>query len=140
MIKYIAHTADAGLEVESDSIEQALAESAMGLAELVYDVPAVSPDTAQDICVTSPDTDILLHDWLAEILQKIIYEKFLIARIEDIMVSQEKHNWRVEAKILGQNFDRTKHKYKSDVKAVTYHMLKLQYENGKWVGSVIFDL
>lgn len=140
MKRYINHTADAGLEIKCEAIEEAMYEAAMGLIELVYDNSNVASKVTKNISVTSPDTDILLHDWLAEILQNIVYEKFLISKIENIKISQEKHKWKIDAIISGENFSKTKHRYKSDVKAITYHQLKLRHENGKWTGRVIFDL
>jgi SHS2 domain-containing protein len=46
----------------------------------------------------------------------------------------------VQAVAHGETFDSSRHEFKAEIKAVTYHQVTVKEEDGKWEARVIFDL
>lgn len=136
MIRTIDHTADAGFEVESDNLEALFSEAAYALLDILYDRNNISKKEARNVSVSAPAVDILLHDFLSEILQIAQYELFLIAEV----VITEINDRRVDAEFLGETFQRDRHQFLTEVKAVTYHQLAAEPRGDRWFGRVILDL
>ena len=53
---------------------------------------------------------------------------------------QELTEQNLSATIRGEKIDDRKHSLKKEVKAVTYHALKVERSGTGWVGEVIFDI
>ncbi len=136
MIKEIEHTADAGFECLADSYEDMFREMAMAMLGMAYTVDSVEPQEVRELEVRAESPDLLLHDFLSELLQFIYYDRFLISRIEFEHLDQKS----LRARLWGEPFDPHKHQYDTEIKAVTYHMLTAEPRGDKWFGRVIFDL
>ncbi len=46
----------------------------------------------------------------------------------------------IRDRVYGEPFDPKKHKFRLEIKAVTYHQLTVKKQGDKWFGRVIFDL
>ena len=136
MIRHIDHTADDGYEIVADSLEELFYEAGYELLDMLYDRKTISEKDTKEINLESPSLDMLLHDFLAELLEIAQYQLFPIKRIEIIELSDQK----LRAKVYGEPFDPKKHKFRLEIKAVTYHQLIVKKQGDKWFGRVIFDL
>jgi len=136
MIRHIDHTADDGYEIIADSLEELFYEAGYELLDMLYDRKTISEKDTKEINLESPSLDILLHDFLAELLEIAQYQLFPIKRIEIIELSDQK----LRAKLYGEPFDPKKHMFRLEIKAVTYHQLTVKKQGDKWFGRVIFDL
>ena len=136
MIRHINHTADDGYEIIADSLEELFYEAGYELLDMLYDRKTISEKDTKEINLESPSLDMLLHDFLAELLEIAQYELFPIKRIEILELSDQK----LRAKVYGEPFDPKKHKFRLEIKAVTYHQLAVKKQGNKWFGRVIFDL
>ena len=136
MIRHIDHTADDGYEIIADSLEELFYEAGYELLDMLYDRKTISEKDTKEINLESPSLDMLLHDFLAELLEIAQYELFPIKRIEILELSDQK----LRAKVYGEPFDPKKHKFRLEIKAVTYHQLAVKKQGNKWFGRVIFDL
>ena len=52
---------------------------------------------------------------------------------------REAHS-KVTAELSGEPFDPARHEIHTEVKAVTYHLLKVAQEGGLWTGRIVLDL
>jgi len=136
MIRHIDHTADDGYEIIADSLEELFYEAGYELLDMLYDRKTISEKDTKEINLESPSLDMLLHDFLAELLEIAQYELFPIKRIEILELSDQK----LRAKVYGEPFDLKKHMFILEIKAVTYHQLAAKKQGNKWFGRVIFDL
>jgi SHS2 domain-containing protein len=89
----------------------------------------------RDIELTAPDQESLLVEWLNELIylfdsENIIFRKFDIARLD---------NRQLKARAYGEKVDSARHKLKIGIKAATYHMLKIDKNDGYKV-QVLFDV
>lgn len=107
-----------------------------GMTEIMADVGKIAPTTSRNVYIEAEDRETLLVEWLNEALyltetEGLIFGRFEIDQMSDTTLS---------ATIAGEPFDEKKHDLKTQVKAVTYHNLKVEKKNGGWTAHVIFDV
>ena len=134
--EFIDHTADIGILAYGADMKQVFANAARGLFSIITNLDSVAVKESRNIQVTAPDPEALLVQWLNELIylfeaREILFNRFEITSITDTELS---------AKAFGEKINLAKHELKTQVKAATYHMLKIeQYEVG-FRAQVIFDV
>lgn len=130
------HTADLGLRVAADSAEALFADAARGLFSMITtDLDAVRLETAYPFELPGEPTDLLLFDWLSELLYVYETQHLLLANFEVRLA-----NGRLRATAWGEPIDRGRHALDHEVKAITYHGLKLEHHGQQWTAEVIVDI
>jgi SHS2 domain-containing protein len=130
------HTADLGLRVRAADLNALFAEAAEALfAALVVDPGSVKPQRAVEITLPPDDLEYLLFDWLKALLYQFEVEKMLFSRFE---VSVGEHGLRGLAH--GEPLDRARHELDHEVKAITYHALRVERAEGGWLAEIIVDI
>ena len=66
--KYFDTTADIGIEVTSENIEEAFKNSALATLNLITDIEKIQNKISKEINITSEDEYGLLYDWITELL------------------------------------------------------------------------
>ena len=99
---------------------------------------AVEPRTSEDISLESPDLDLLLVDWLSELLFRFETRGLLIARATVEVATTDVH--RLGARVEGELLDPARHPMKVLLKAVTYHGLEVKRHGDVWIAQIIFDI
>ena len=131
----INHTADVGIRAYGTDIKQAFANAAKALFSLITELDNVEEVLHRDIELTATDQESLLVEWLNELIylfdvENIIFKRFDITRLANTLL---------EAICYGEKVDRSRHELKTGVKAATYHMLKVDKDDGCKV-HVLFDI
>jgi SHS2 domain-containing protein len=98
----------------------------------------VEPRTAEHVTLEGPELDLLLVDWMSELLYRFETGNFLVARAAVELVTADVY--RLGARIEGEPLDPARHPMKVLLKAVTYHGLEIKEEAGHWIATVIFDI
>jgi len=129
------HTADIGIIAYGADLRQAFANAARGLFSLITRLGDVNEALHRDIELTADDAESLLVDWLNELVYYFDAEGILFKRFDII----ELNNSHLKARGYGEKADSARHELKMGVKAATYHMLKIEKNNGYRV-QVIFDI
>ena len=130
------HTADAGIGVTANSLAELLARAAWGMFSVIADVRAVQPRETQPVIVEAADTQALMVRWLSELNFRHITEHRLFCNFE---VTHCTGN-RLEAAVFGENIDPARHTVFTEIKAVTFHGLRVEQTDGGWKAEIIFDL
>jgi SHS2 domain-containing protein len=130
------HPADLGLEARADSLQELFEALGEGLAEQICPRSAVRQEKTVRLEVRSDDLEALAVDFLAELLRMFHLERFLVARVQ----VQRIDDCSVAAAVTGENYDPARHEIALEVKAVTYHQLKIAREGDGWTAKVIFDI
>jgi len=129
------HTADVGIIAYGTDLKQAFANAAKGLFSLITGLGDVDEALHRDIELTAADEESLLVDWLNELVYYFDAEGILFKRFD----ITELNNRHLKARGYGEKADSAKHELKMGVKAATYHMLKIEKNNGYRV-QVLFDI
>lgn len=130
------HTADIGIRARGATLAQVFENAARGMFSILTDEENVRPARAYPIKAHALDVEGLLVRFLSELLYKFEAEKLVFRKFEVKTINES----RVEALALGEKLDLTRHTVLTEIKSVTYHLLKVQKENGGWLAEVIFDI
>ena len=96
MYEIFEHTADLGLRVRAESLEQLFVDAARGLFSMV------------------------------------------VADLETVRATEERQ-WTL-ATALGESVDPARHALEHEVKAITYHALRVERLGDEWLAEVIVDI
>ena len=133
----IDHTADIGITAYGKDLKEIFAGSAYAMFSLTADLDNVEENTHCEIEVTATDKESLLISWLNELLYVYEVEHMLFKRFDIVHLDKN----RLKAKAFGEKIDSARHGLKTDIKAATYHMLKIEkMANGNFKAQVIFDI
>jgi len=130
------HTADLGLRVRAATLNELFADAALGLFSMIVpDLLAVRPLETVSLKIVGQPTDLLLFDWLNELLYTFEVRHLLLAQFE-VAVNEQ----GLTATARGEPIDRGRHVLDHEVKAITYHGLKLERTAEGWLAEVIVDI
>lgn len=132
----INHTADIGIVAYGNDIKQAFANAAVALFSLIIDLNTIKENLYQDVELSAVDQESLLVEWLNELIYLFDVEHVIFKRFE---INQLTRN-QLQARCFGERVELPRHKLKTGVKAATYHMLKIDKDNGNYRLQVILDV
>ncbi|HEY2882945.1 MAG TPA: archease [Pirellulales bacterium] len=138
MYEVFDHTADIGLRVRANSLEGLFAEAGRGFLSLVVtNLEAIEPREKIQIELSGreQETEYLLFDWLNELLFLFETKHLLLAKF-DVQLSAI----GLKATAWGEPVDTGRHRLEHEVKAITYHGLKVTREADEWLAEVIVDI
>ena len=129
----IDHTADVGIVAYGSNAKEAFANAARGMFSIITELDEIAEAEYRDIELTAPDQESLLVEWLNELIylfdtKNILFKRFDISQLSDT---------QLKARAYGEKV--AKHKLKTGIKAATYHMLKVERNNGCRV-QALFDI
>ena len=132
------HTADVGIRVEADTLDDLFATSATAMFGYVVvnlsDVRAVEEERIELASETTAD---LLVSWLNELIflsetTRRVFSSFSVELSADGLA--------LRASASGEAIDRDRHVLDHEVKAVTHHGLSLLRDGPGWKAEVILDI
>ncbi len=129
----IDHTADVALRVRGQDLPSLFLHAAQGLFHLLRCEPAGELESFEEtISLSADDLEILLVDWLDELLylaerHKVCLERFEIESLDDTSLS---------ASVRGSGPQYPQR----DIKAVTYADLAIRQVDGGYETMVTFDV
>lgn len=138
-IEPIDHTADVGVEVEAASLDELFAGAAFALTDVLTDAAAVAPARTVEVVLEAADRELLMVEWLEELVYLYDTEALLVGRAE-VEVDDGAAGAALRATLRGERLDPDRHTVKVAVKGVTYHGLEVGRRGGRWRARVIFDI
>jgi SHS2 domain-containing protein len=136
MYETFDHTADLGLRIQASDLNSLFQEAAMAMfSTIVDDLNSVNPGECFEIAIEGTDREFLLFDWLRELLYRFDAEHRLFSKFEVRVTSEG-----LTASAWGEPIDPERHVLGHEVKAITYHELKVQQTADGWLAEVIVDI
>src|SRR5437879_6252575 len=136
MYEVFDHTADLGLRIKAANLSALFEEAAQALfSVIVEDLGSVQPLQCVDISLPADDRESLLFDWLNRLLYQCDAQHLLLGRFQVTVNDQGLHG-----KAWGEPLDRGRHVLEHEVKAITYHGLKVEQTDSGWLAEVIVDI
>lgn len=132
----VEHTADIGIKVYGKTLGELFVNSARGLFDIIADLDGIKISTSIKIKLEADNPEELLVAWLDELIynfytKNIIFSEFKINKITDKSV---------EAEASGRHIGSKKSRLKTEVKAATYHGLKIEEDKKIYRVQIIFDV
>ena len=131
----IDHTADIGIVAYGDDVGELFINAARGMISIITDTRNVAEAIRQDIDIEAENQAELLVAWLNELLYLFDAENLIFSRFEMLDIGET----NLKAIAFGEHFDLARHEIKSQIKAATYHMLKLE-KTERFKAQVILDV
>jgi len=134
--KPLEHTADIGISVRGKTLEELFENASYGMFSiLVENLNEVLPLKKLNVSIQGIDKESLLINYLNELLyiystKKIVFSKF------KIKINKNK----LKSIIFGEKFNSKKHIIYNEIKAATYHNLKIKQYNNMFSTQIIFDV
>ena len=129
----IDHTADIVIRASGKDLNEAFENAAYALFDTMCDASTVRPLKTKKLELASNDPEQLLVDWLSRLL--------FICDVDDMLFSEFKvdmKDGKLKAIIKGEKLDAERHQLKTDIKAITYHMLEVNKATN--TVQVLFDI
>jgi SHS2 domain-containing protein len=125
-----------GVRVFGQTCEEVFANAAYALFDLLTDLNHVRENLSYDLRVEAADREELLVRWLSELLflcesRGYLFKNFSFSHLDQTSL---------QAEARGETFEPSRHEFKMEIKAVTYHQVELKEKDGKWEARVIFDI
>jgi SHS2 domain-containing protein len=130
------HTADLGIRIFGRTYEEVMTNAAYALFDLLTDLDRVQETFSYAIHVVAAEREDLLIRWLSELLflcesRGYLFKSFQFSHLDQTSLQAVAH---------GETFDSSRHEFKREIKAVTYHQAAVRENDGAWEGRVIFDI
>jgi len=136
MFEFFEHTADLGLRIRAPDLDTLFIEAVRALfSAIVEDLGAIEPRRRVEIELRADANDYLLFDWLNELLFRFDTEQMIFGAFEAHICAGE-----LKGAAMGEPQDRTRHVLSHEVKAITYHGLKVEQVTEGWLAEVIVDI
>jgi SHS2 domain-containing protein len=136
MYELFEHTADLGLRIRATSLTALFEDAARCLVCAMVDNPeAIQPLQSDTVAIAGTDREYLLFDWLRELLLRMEDQQTLYSAFEVEILPEG-----LQAKIAGEPIDPDRHHLSREVKAITYHELKVVRDGEDWLAEVIVDI
>ena len=137
--EYLEHTADLFFRSYGKSLGECYGNAARAMFSAMIDSHSVDPVIKRTILLEANDLPALMHDYLSEIL--FLFEtEGLVFRDFEVSVKKKGAVYKLSATLSGEKFNKKKHIILTDIKAVTYHDLKVEKRDGQWVAEVLSDI
>jgi SHS2 domain-containing protein len=136
MHELFEHTADLGLRATAPTHDALFAEMGACLLSAMVEEPAsVRAERFCELALDGADREFLLFDWLKSLLLLFETDRELFATF-DVRVTDT----GLTARLGGEGYDPARHVLAHEVKAITYHELKVVRDGDGWLAEAIVDI
>jgi SHS2 domain-containing protein len=137
--RFLEHMTDAVVEAYGDSLEEAFSFAARGLIDTMVDVGTVQAVEEKKIDAEGHDLESLLFDWLDKVMLLLVADGFATSQFS-VGIEKMKDGYLLKGTGKGEKLDLSRHTYKVEIKAVTYHEMIVKQEKGKATVKYLLDL
>ena len=116
------HTADAGIRAESPTLSEAFNEVSLAFTEIVTGGSLPNKKTNFKIEIKATTLDSLLVNYISHLIYLFDTENFLVSSAD---ITVKTRSCTISGTLEGDFYDESKHGYGVEIKAVSYHMLKI---------------
>ncbi len=102
---------------------------------VIADMDGVGSGESIEASVEATDRDTLVVDWLNELLFTFETQRILFSEFQ-VRVGPE----GLHAVARGEPIEAQRHRLDHEVKAITYHNLRVAHTDGGWEAEVIVDI
>jgi SHS2 domain-containing protein len=135
--KVLPHTADLMILVKGESLEELFAWSGESLVSMIVDRRRIRKRYKKETVITGSGIEELLFNFLRWIHFLIYVEDFLVRSISGKL---EEEKCVFSAAAWGEDFHEGRHAVKSEVKAVTFHDLRVEKKGKGYYATFVLDV
>lgn len=123
--EYFDVTADIGFKAYGNTLNEAFENAGLAIFNIISDTSNIDSKISRSFEITSTDGVALLYDYLEELL---FYHEvdFMLFSEFSVDISKSDGEYNLKALIKGESIDWDKHERKSEIKAITFHMMDVK--------------
>ena len=127
--------ADIAFEAFGKNLKELFTNVAMAVAETMAEVKTVEPKIKKEIKLENEKVDGLLFDFVGELIYLKDKDAFVFNKFE-IDIKEGK----LKAVCYGDKINMKKQTLRNDVKAITYHMYKVEKVKEGYKATIVLDV
>ncbi len=144
----IDHTADFALEIFGGNLSELFIHAAEGMYSAIFGreviltsgVRRADAEQSSPFVLTSFSVEELLVEWLSELLYLLETEDIIPLPLYEVSIAEKPEETHLRAKLCWNKYARTGLIKRKEVKAVTYHNLKIVRGKNLMKAVAVFDL
>ena len=129
-------TSDVAFRARGKNLSELFANAGLALEEVMTDTSKVKEKVSRTVELEAIDLKQLMFKWLTELIYYRDAEGLVFSKFD---VSVDKDGLAMSAVVSGEELDKNVHEIRTQVKACTYHKMKIQ-KNAEWGAQVILDI
>lgn len=134
--EHFDHDADIGIRGIGPTLEQAFEQAAIAMTAVITDPAKVMASTAVTLTCTAPDHELLLVDWINNLIYEMATRSVLFGRYQVAI-----ENDVLTAVAWGESVDVLKHQPAVEIKGATFTELRVyQNSDALWVAQCVVDV
>ena len=137
--QFFDHTGDVGVALSANTRGDLFAAASSAFTDTITPLEGVEPRRPEEVDLAAPELELLLVDYLSELLYRFDTRGWL-TRTADVEVVERDGGWALEGTLLGERFDPERHPVKVLIKAVTYHGLQIVQRDECFEAKLVFDI
>jgi len=141
----IDHTADVGVELRAHDLVSAFERTAACMFDLICHLDEIGCAWSRRVTVRGRPGDVehLMVRWLSELLYLSTSSRILLSQFKieefDLEGRGAGGESSIVAEVHGERMDAVRHSLRVEIKAPTYHSLRIEETPEGWAVRVIFD-
>jgi protein archease len=136
---FLDHTGDIAVSVTGVGLPHLFADASAAFTDTITTLERVEPKRPEEVDLDAPELELLLVDFLSELLYRFDTRGWL-TRHAEVELHEKDGGWSLQGTLRGERLDPARHVIKVLVKAVTYHGLRIQQAGGLWAATIVFDI
>ncbi len=146
---YLEHTADVYIVAYGSSLLELYENAGLSLFETMTDTTKLAHSVERAVESEGFDLESLLYRWLEDLLTLYYSEGLMCGEIiaDEISIKRDCGNrgegpcYKIKGLCRGEVFDPERHESRVEVKAVTYHMMRITRSGeGEWRAYFVLDI
>jgi len=134
--EHFEHDADIGIRGIAPTLAQAFEQAAVAMTAVMTNPEPLTESNAVVITCNAPDNELLLVDWINELIYQTAVHHLLFKRYQVEIVEG-----KLSAIAFGEAVDRQKHQIAVEIKGATFTELHVyQQPDGMWVAQCVVDV
>lgn len=134
--EHFHHVADIGVRGCGATLEEAFEQAALALTAVIVRPQAVQARQAVDVRLSAPDPELLLVEWLDELIYQMAIRHMLFSRFQ-----VEIEGNRLQGTAWGEAVDRQRHQAAVEIKGATFTELAVRHNaDGCWSAQCVVDV
>ena len=131
--EYFDVTADIGFYAYGKDLNEAFENAGLAIFNIISNTDEVDAIVEKSFEITSEDEVSLLYDFLEELL--FLHEvEFMLFSEFHVEIDENLH---LKSTIKGEAIDWDKHERKTEIKAVTFHMMDVKHEDNVKLQAIV---
>ena len=139
--KYIPEiaTADIGFEATGKNLNELFESCAYAVEEAMVGIKGVKPKVSKTIKVNDIELEKLLFNFLQELVYLKDADLLLFSKVK-CSVKESKGKYSLTAVLKGEKIDTKRHELRNEIKAITWHMFKIEKTKNGYKALIIVDV